>query len=81
MVGGAISDECRREAGSSSPLWFQMELPAAGVGASPDISGGACSEWPLDVHRASEAFTPIPPDPVSRLPRSAPALNSPGQLR
>ncbi len=37
MVGGAIRDECHREAGSSSPLLFHMELPAAGVGASPGM--------------------------------------------
>ncbi len=36
-VGGAIREECHKEVGSSRPLLFQMELPAAGVGASPGM--------------------------------------------
>lgn len=38
MVGGAIREECHREAGSTSPLLFQMELLAPGVGASPGMA-------------------------------------------
>jgi hypothetical protein len=38
MVGGAIREECHKEAGSTSPLLFQMELLAPGVGASPGMA-------------------------------------------